>query len=103
MMNITIHPLTRVMNFIITITEEELWGEYIMEAHGIEDHGSIVEEVEGECESRLVEVVAQVVEVVAQVVEVVAQVVEVVAQVAEVVAQVVAEEDLANFVNMLRE
>jgi hypothetical protein len=29
--------------------------------------------------------------------------VEVVAQVAEVVAQVVAEEDLANFVNMLRE
>ena len=65
-----------------------------MEAHGIEDHGSIVEEVEAECEF-------QVVEVVAQVAEAVAQVVEVVGQVAEVVGQVAVEEDLDDFLDIL--
>ena len=67
-----------------------------MEAHGIGDHGFIVEEVEGGYESQAV-VVAQVVAVVAQVVAVVAQVVAVVAQVVAVVAQVVAEEDLVEY------
>ena len=65
-----------------------------MEAHGIGDHGSIAEEVEGGYEF-------QVEEVVAQVAVVVAQVAVVVAQVAVVVAQVAAEEDLDDFLNIL--
>ena len=48
MINMIIQALTAVMKSIIIIMEEELSGEYIMEAHGIEDHGSIVEEVEAE-------------------------------------------------------
>ena len=58
-----------------------------MEAHGIGDHGSIVEEVEAEWEF--------------QVVEVVAQVAEAVAQVAEVVGQVAVVEDLDDFLDIL--
>ena len=109
MINMTIQAPTAVMkSIIIIIMEEELWEEYIMEAHGIGDHGSIVEEVEAECEFQVEEAVAQVEEAVAQVEEAVAQVAEVVAQVAEVVAQVVVvvaqvavEEDLDDFLNIL--
>ena len=108
MINMIIQALTAVMKSIIIIMEEELSGEYIMEAHGIEDHGSIVEEVEAECEFQVVEVVAQVAEAVAQVAEAVAQVAEVVgqvavvaAQVAVVVAQVAVEEDLDDFLDIL--
>tara|TARA_B110000438_G_scaffold192563_1_gene184169 strand:- start:96 stop:434 length:339 start_codon:yes stop_codon:yes gene_type:complete len=110
MINMTIQALTAVMKsiIIIIIMVEDLWEEYIMEAHGIGDHGSIVEEVEAEWEfqvegavAQVAEVVAQVAEVVAQVAEAVAQVAEVVAQVAEVVAQVAVEEDLDDFLNIL--
>ena len=101
MINMTIQARTAVMKSIIIIMEEELWEEYIMEAHGIGDHGSIVEEVEAECEFQVEEAVAQVEEAVAQVEEAVAQVAEVVAQVAVVVAQVAVEEDLVDFLNIL--
>jgi hypothetical protein len=53
-----------------------------MEAHGIGDHGSIVEEVEGGYESQAA---------------IVAQVVAVADQVVAVADQVVAEEDLVDF------
>ena len=89
-----IQTLTVVMKSIITTIEEELWGEYTTEALGIEDLGSIVGEVEGECVSQVVAVVVQVVAVVVQVVAVVVQVVAVVVQVVAVVVQV-AEEDHA--------
>ena len=89
-----IQTLTVVMKSIITTIEEELWGEYTTEALGIEDLGSIVGEVEGECVSQVVAVVVQVVAVIVQVVAVVVQVVAVVVQVVAVVVQV-AEEDHA--------
>ena len=58
-----IQTLTVVMKSIITTTEEELWEEYTMGALGIEDLGSTVVGVEGECVSQIVAVVVQVVEV----------------------------------------
>ena len=72
-----------------------------MEARGLEDHGSIVEEVEAECEFQVEEAVAQVEEAVAPVEEAVAQVAEVVGQVAVVAAQVAVEEDLDDFLDIL--